>query len=160
MYRIHPSPVGDLTLITDGTRLTHVAWGEIDDRTRGGPSEHPVLTAAAQQLDEYFAGRRRDFDLPLGPKGTPFQLAAWQQLRTIPFGHTITYAEQARRLGDVNKSRAVGGANARNPIPIIVPCHRVIGTSGSLTGFAGGVDRKAWLLAHEQRVAGHFPPVG
>ena len=93
---------------------------------------------------------RREFEVPLDPVGTNFQLAAWLELRRIPFGATISYGEQARRLGDVKKSRAVGAANGRNPLSIIVPCHRVVGSNGQLVGFGGGLDTKAWLLRHEQ----------
>jgi methylated-DNA-[protein]-cysteine S-methyltransferase len=113
---------------------------------------HPLLRQAAEQLTEYFAGERTEFDVPLAPAGTPFQLAAWTALRSIPYGDTVSYGEQARRLGDPNKSRAVGAANGRNPIPIVVPCHRVVGANGHLTGFGGGIEAKAWLLDHEQRV--------
>jgi methylated-DNA-[protein]-cysteine S-methyltransferase len=113
-----------------------------------------ILRTAATQLEEYFRGLRKTFDLPLDPPGTPFQRAAWEILRTIPFGHTMTYGEQSRRLGSANKARAVGAANGRNPLPIIVPCHRVIGADGSLTGFAAGVERKAWLLRHEAAIRG------
>ena len=90
--------------------------------------------------------------MPLDPRGTPFQLAAWTTLQTIPFGQTISYGEQARTMGDARKARAVGGANGRNPLSIIVPCHRVVGANGTLTGFGGGLSAKAWLLEHEQRV--------
>lgn len=113
---------------------------------------HPVLGAARQQLEDYFAGTRVDFALPLGPAGTPFQRAVWQALVEVPFGHTWTYADIARHLGRPSASRAVGAANARNPISIIVPCHRVVGSSGALTGYAGGLAAKQWLLAHETRV--------
>jgi methylated-DNA-[protein]-cysteine S-methyltransferase len=109
-----------------------------------------ILDAATRQLGEYFDGDREEFDLPLDPTGSPFQHAAWAVLRTIPFGQTITYGEQARRLGDPGKARAVGAANGRNPLSVVVPCHRVIGSTGKLTGFAGGLDVKAWLLAHER----------
>ena len=103
----------------------------------------------AGQLAEYFAGKRRSFSLDLAPAGTEFQLAVWDVLRTIPYGSTISYGEQALRLGDVRKSRAVGAANGRNPISIVVPCHRVIGSDGTLTGYGGGLPRKKWLLEHE-----------
>lgn len=116
--------------------------------------ESAVLAAAATQLGEYFAGHRRRFDLPLAPSGTTFQREAWQALCTIPYGDTITYGEQARRMGRPTAVRAAGGANARNPLPIVVPCHRVVGRSGTLVGFAGGLDRKAWLLEHERRTLG------
>jgi len=121
-------------------------------------ADHPVLAAAAVQLAEDFAGDRREFDLPLDPVGTEFQLAAWAALRTIPYGTTISYGEQAARMGDRRKARAVGAANGRNPLSIVVPCHRVVGASGSLTGFAGGVATKAWLLDHERGDAGYAGP--
>ena len=99
--------------------------------------------------DLYFARARTAFDLPLDPPGTAFQRRVWSALRTIPYGTTVSYGELARRLGDVRATRAVGAANGKNPIPIIVPCHRVIGARGELTGFGGGLDRKRWLLEHE-----------
>jgi methylated-DNA-[protein]-cysteine S-methyltransferase len=108
--------------------------------------------ATAAQLEEYFAGRRQTFDLPLDPVGTSFQRAAWDALRTIDYGSTVSYGEQAARMGDRRKARAVGAANGRNPISIVVPCHRVVGADGALTGFAGGLETKAWLLDHERRV--------
>ena len=112
-----------------------------------------TLAAARQQLQEYFAGQRRHFELPLHPLGTSFQLAVWQQLRLIPYGTTISYGELARRVGNANASRAVGAANGRNPLSIVVPCHRVIGSNGSLTGFSGGLPIKQQLLALERRTA-------
>ncbi len=108
------------------------------------------LDAAERQLGEYFAGKRRSFDLVLAPRGTPFQMAAWEVLRTIPFGSTMTYGEQAAAMGNPRAVRAVGGANGRNPLAIVVPCHRVIGANGQLTGYASGVERKRWLLDFEQ----------
>ena len=114
--------------------------------------DHPVIVATVAQLDEYFAGDREEFDLPLDPVGTDFQQSAWMALRTIPYGTTVSYGEQAARMGDRRKARAVGAANGRNPISIVVPCHRVVASNGALTGFAGGIDTKAWLLDHEQRV--------
>ena len=108
----------------------------------------------ARQLDEYFAGTRTDFDVPLDPRGSAFQRAAWRGLATIPFGETVSYGEQARRLGHDGKARAIGAANGANPIPVILPCHRVVGSDGSLTGFGGGLETKAWLLHHERVVAG------
>ena len=164
------TPVGELTLIASASGLRAVRWpGETDgalvERLASPLGSAParlatlvepaaILRAAADQLGEYFAGVRTTFDLPLDPRGTPFQRAAWEVLRTIPFGETISYGEQARRLGDHRKARAVGAANGRNPIPIIIPCHRVIGADGSLTGFAAGTDAKAWLLGHESRSSG------
>lgn len=154
------SPIGPLTIVATDAGLRAVLWpdddpkrvplADVEDRP-----EHPVLAAAGEQLAEYFAGNRRDFDLPLDPVGTEFQHAAWAALRTIPYGETVSYGEQADRLGDKRKARAVGAANGRNPISIIVPCHRVVGSNGSLTGFAGGLDIKAWLLDHERAIAGH-----
>lgn len=151
------TPVGELTLVAGAAGLRAVLWPDerdgrvpVGDVTGGGPDAEAVLVAAREQLHEYFAGDRHAFDVPLDPLGTPFQQQAWLVLRTIPFGQTITYGEQARRLGDTRKSRAVGAANGRNPISIVVPCHRVVGSTGSLTGFAGGLDAKAWLLQHER----------
>ncbi len=112
----------------------------------------PILDQTVAQLGEYFAGTRQSFDLPLAPAGTTFQCSAWEALRRIPFGQTRSYGWQATHLGNPKASRAVGGANGRNPISIIVPCHRVVGADGTLTGFGGGLDTKQWLLDHEQTV--------
>ena len=152
------TPVGTLTLVASDVGLRAVLWpGDDPGRVRLGKTSddatHPVLTAAAVQLDEYFRGERIEFELPLDPVGTAFQRAAWDALRQIPYGTTISYGDQAARIGDRRKARAVGAANGRNPLWIVVPSHRVVGSSGSLTGFAGGVDTKAWLLAHERRHA-------
>lgn len=151
------TPVGELTLVASERGLRAVLWpGEregrvpVGDAGEGTAEERRILATAVQQLQEYFDGERTEFDVPLDPQGTEFQQQAWKVLRTIPYGHTISYGEQAERLGDKNKSRAVGAANGRNPISIIVPCHRVVGSTGKLTGFAAGVDVKAWLLRHEQ----------
>jgi methylated-DNA-[protein]-cysteine S-methyltransferase len=151
------TPVGTLTLAASGRGLRAVLWpGELDGRVRlgavgdGGPEADEILDTAVTQLREYFAGTRQHFDVLLDPMGTEFQQQAWQVLRTIPYGRTMTYGEQAARLGNANKSRAGGAANGRNPISIIVPCHRVVGSTGKLTGFAGGLDAKAWLLQHER----------
>ncbi len=147
------SPIGELSVVADDRSIVAIHWehddDQVDDVVDVAAGDHPILDRAAAQLDEYFAGERIDFDLPLDPDGTPFQRTAWAALREIPFGETITYGEQASRLGDKNKSRAVGAANGKNPIPIVVPCHRVVGSNGHLTGFAGGLDTKAWLLDHE-----------
>jgi methylated-DNA-[protein]-cysteine S-methyltransferase len=153
----YASPIGTLTLIASDDGLREVWWP--DDQRLTDPhldppqADHPILQQAVHELDEYFAGARTEFDVPLAPAGTDFQRSAWEVLRTIPYGQTITYAEQARRLGDPNKARAVGSANGRNPISIIVPCHRVVGASGALTGFAGGLDTKQWLLEFERTQA-------
>ncbi len=116
------------------------------------PPDTPLLAEAVRQLQAYFDGALLRFDLPLHMAGTDFQLRCWEVLLEIPFGETLSYGEQARRVGNAKASRAVGGANHRNPLCIIVPCHRVIGASGALTGYGEGVDMKAWLLAHEQEV--------
>ncbi len=158
------SPCGELHLFADDTTLVAVLWVDEDgDATLRRPSkqvqlgDHPILREAARQLGEYFEGVRTDFDLPLGPSGTEFQLAAWQALTKIPYGETRSYAFQANVIGRPTAVRAVGAANGRNKIPIIIPCHRVIGSNGSLTGFAAGVDTKRWLLDHERRVIGASP---
>lgn len=150
------SPIGPLTLVAFEDALTSIHFPTGEPYEADGPPapDHPVLAAASRQLGEYFRGERTAFDLPLQPTGTPFQLAAWTALTTIPFAETVSYGEQARRLGDARKARAVGAANGRNPLPIVVPCHRVVGADGSLTGFGGGMKAKAWLLGHEQQVAG------
>jgi methylated-DNA-[protein]-cysteine S-methyltransferase len=158
LYDIMPSPVGDLMLVANDTHLTGVRFAPHPNvdlaargwrRARGGTPADEILASTRRQLDDYFAGVATEFELPLGPTGTSFQTRVWDALRGIPFGETISYGELARRLGDPKAMRAVGSANGKNPIPIIVPCHRVIGADGSLTGFGGGIDRKRWLLAHE-----------
>lgn len=150
------SPVGPLTLVASDAGLRAVLWA--DDRTGRVPlpgpvtddPTHPVLAEAARQLDEWFAGDRQEFDLPLDPVGTDFQRRVWSALRGIGFGGTSTYGAVAEEVtGDRGRARAVGAAIGRNPISIIVPCHRVVGASGALTGFAGGLEVKRRLLAHE-----------
>ncbi|MGU3494282.1 methylated-DNA--[protein]-cysteine S-methyltransferase [Xanthobacteraceae bacterium A53D] len=150
------SPVGQLTLVAGAHGLAAVLW-ENDDPRRAplGPlcfaQTHPVLDQAGAQLDAYFAGRRTVFDLPLDPVGTPFQKAVWAALMTIPFGETRSYGQLAAQVGSPKGARAVGAANGRNPISIITPCHRAIGASGALTGFAGGLEAKRFLLELEGR---------
>lgn len=151
-----PSPVGLLTLVANDHGLVAVLWeNDAPQRVRLGVTmqddQHPILAKAARQLDEYFAGRRRAFDIALDFAGTEFQCRVWNALLTIPFGETRSYAQIARQIGHPAAVRAVGAANGRNPISIIAPCHRVIGANGKLTGFAGGLDVKAQLLALEQR---------
>jgi methylated-DNA-[protein]-cysteine S-methyltransferase len=151
------SPVGRLLLTSDGTSLTRLLFAaEPDPSWSTDPC--PVLDEAVRQLGEYFAGERRDFDLELDPVGTPFQLAVWAALRDIPYAETINYGQLAGRVGNPHASRAVGLANGRNPISIVVPCHRVIGANGSLTGYGGGLDRKRTLLELERRTAGDQEP--
>ena len=147
------SPVGPLVLTSDGTALTGVLFdAELDPTWSTEPCA--VLDRAVAQLGEYFAGERTEFDLPLEPAGTPFQRSTWLALREIPYAETINYGQLALRVGNPKASRAVGLANGRNPISIVVPCHRVIGADGSLTGYGGGLDRKRLLLDLERRVAG------
>ena len=144
------SPLGPLTLVaTDqalvGLHLRALGPGEV----AAEPRRTPLLEEAAAQLRAYFAGDREDFELPLEPAGTDFQRAVWAALRRIPYGATWSYARLAREVGRPRAVRAVGAANGANPIAVILPCHRVIGTDGSLTGYGGGLPRKKWLLAHE-----------
>ncbi len=148
-----PSPVGELLLTTDGKALTGLYFDNEHGLTGAAERDdsHPVFKTTAKQLKEYFAGKRTEFDVPLQPTGTEFQLNVWLALREIPYGQTISYGEQAKRIGRPTGSRAVGTANGRNPISIIVPCHRVIGANGSLTGYGGGLARKELLLALERK---------
>jgi methylated-DNA-[protein]-cysteine S-methyltransferase len=143
-------PVGPLALVSDGTGLTgiHFPGWVRPDHSRA--ASDTVLDSARRQLDAYFSGRRTRFDLLLAPVGTPFQLAVWSALLEIPYGETRSYGQLAAALGKPAATRAVGAANGRNPIAIVVPCHRVIGANGSLTGFGGGLERKKFLLSLEQ----------
>ena len=150
------SPVGPLLLTSDGSSLTRLLF-DVPPQADWVDEPCDLLDEAERQLREYFAGERTAFDLPLEPAGTTFQLATWMQLRDIPYAETISYGQLALRVGNPNASRAVGLANGRNPISIVVPCHRVIGSDGSLTGYGGGLDRKKLLLDLERRVAGLTP---
>ena len=143
------SPVGDLVLLGDGRSLCACLFEDDEHPVAIGPQlrrDDDAFADAVAQLDEYFAGGRTEFDLALDPDGTEFQQRVWAALRTIPYGATRSYGEVAAQIGSPNGSRAVGLANGRNPIAIIVPCHRVIGANGTLTGYAGGMDRKRYLL--------------
>lgn len=154
-YDVMPSPVGDLMLVADVTGLSNVVmlpWEDGPDPVTMRRDDTEVLAAAREQLDAYFAGTLTEFDLPLSMHGSPFQLRVWEALREIPFGQTWSYGQLAGAVGDVKAARAVGAANGQNPVPIIVPCHRVIGANGKLVGYGGGLDRKQTLLAHEARV--------
>jgi len=149
-----PSPVGELKLVANGARLAAILWeNDKPGRVRLGPMteapDNPLLQQAAQQLEEYFAGCRDRFDLELDFVGTEFQKKVWAALLTIPFGETRTYSQIAEQIGNPTAVRAVGAANGRNPISIVAPCHRVIGASGKLTGFAGGLEAKERLLVLE-----------
>ncbi len=154
------SPVGPLTLVAERGRLRGLFMDEqrhapdmADLGTPGDPADEPFAQAATQ-LAAYFSGQLTAFDLPLAPAGTPFQLRVWDALRTIPYGQTLTYGQLASQIGSPAASRAVGLANGRNPISVVVPCHRVIGADGSLTGYGGGLHRKRFLLDLERAVAG------
>ena len=149
--RIIDSPVGKLRLAAEDGFLTELLFGEGEVSVESDGTNDAVLDEAQRQLEEYFAGKRFRFDLPLRPKGTPFQMADWQALCEIPYGETVTYGDIARRIGRPKACRAVGMANHRNPISIIVPCHRVIGGNGKLTGYGGGLEIKEFLLEHEQK---------
>ncbi|HEY6852709.1 MAG TPA: methylated-DNA--[protein]-cysteine S-methyltransferase [Gemmatimonadales bacterium] len=149
------TPIGELTLTATDTALTGVYFPSsrhgpppVAQGEPHGPAAE-ILARARQQLAEYFTRARMTFDLPLAAQGTEFEHQVWDALRRIPFGTTTSYGEIARKLGDARNARAVGTANGKNPIPIIVPCHRVIGANGDLTGFGGGIERKRWLLEHE-----------
>lgn len=153
-----PSPIGDLLLVGDGETLAGlylpVRRPSENLRLHGALEDGDAFAGAALQLGEWFEGRRRSFQLYLELRGTDFQRRVWEVLRHIPFGETMSYAEVAEWAGRPGSARAVGHAVGRNPVSIIVPCHRVIGSDGSMTGYAGGLDAKHWLLQHERAVAG------
>lgn len=157
-YKEMTSPVGKLKLVASAKALVAVLW-ECEQPNRVKlpamtvDPHHPVLTEAERQLTEYFSGARTEFDLPLEPRGSEFQKKVWEALRKIPFGTTRTYLDLAKAVGSSKAVRAVGAANGKNPLSIIVPCHRVIGSNGALAGFAGGLAAKARLLALENRTA-------
>lgn len=159
--RTIPSPLGQLLLVGDGARLS----GLFMTNQRHHPVIEPAnedgeaYTDAVEQLGEWFAGGRRDFDLALAPRGSAFQREVWDVLRQIPFAETMTYGEVAAKVGRSGAARAIGAAVGRNPIGIVVPCHRVVGAGGALTGYAGGLDRKQWLLQHERSVAAAAQPL-
>ena len=148
------SPIGPLGLVATDQGLRAVSWRGEGTSVKLPPdmldgSDHPVLARAAEQIAEYFDGDRTSFDLPLDLRGTDFQVAAWRALGDIPYGTTRSYSEQAALIGRPKAVRAIGQANGRNPVPIVLPCHRVIGANGSLVGFGGGLDTKTLLLQHE-----------
>jgi methylated-DNA-[protein]-cysteine S-methyltransferase len=149
-YVMMPSPIGTLTLVGDGTALKQIRFGRgAETLPADWVRDDDSLREARRQLDEYFHGERTEFDLALAPEGTAFQKRVWKALQDIPYGVSACYQEIAFAIGTPTGARAVGLANSRNPIPIIVPCHRIIGKSGSLVGYAGGLDIKRFLLAHE-----------
>ena len=155
-YKEMKSPVGKLKLVASSNALIAVLWQEerpnrVKLGTMNLDPQHPILIEAERQISEYFVGERIDFDLPLQLDGTEFQRKVWRALREIPFGETKSYQDLARAVGSPKASRAVGAANGKNPFSIVVPCHRVVGADGALTGFAGGLETKAALLALEAR---------
>ena len=153
---IYKSPLGDLELVASEKGLTAIHFLPKKPREISSPVRkknqkiQETLKQTKQQLREYFAGQRSKFEIPLSPEGTPFQQKAWKQLQKIPYGKTVSYQEQAKRLGNENKCRAVGGANGKNPIPFVIPCHRVVNKNGQLGGFGLGLPMKEWLLYREQ----------
>ncbi len=156
MWTVTGSPVGELRIVARGGMIAAIEFSPFMGSPSGEPigerdDDNPLLSAAVDQLAAYFAKDLKEFDLPLAPRGSDFQQRVWEQLRGIGYGETASYGEVARRLGMTNAaSRAVGLANGRNPIPIVIPCHRVIGANGTLTGYAGGLPRKQLLLELEQ----------
>ncbi len=148
---VYRSPLGDIVLTSDGSALTGLRFAEA---TNGEPAQDiPPLADACRWLDLYFSGAKPDFIPRLAPQGTPFQQSVWGELLAIPYGHTVSYGYIAQRLR-CRSAQAVGGAVGRNPIALIIPCHRVIGSNGQLTGYAYGLDRKQWLLSHETQHIG------
>jgi methylated-DNA-[protein]-cysteine S-methyltransferase len=155
-FTLVPSPLGDLTLTSNGAALTGLYLAGARHAREPEPAwrrDDAPFVEVARQLRQYFAGTRTRFDVPTAAAGTPFQRDVWRALSAIPYGSTLSYAELARQIGAPRAVRAVGAANGRNPISIIVPCHRVVGSGGALTGYAGGLPRKEWLLGLEVRVA-------
>ncbi|ENC6729817.1 cysteine methyltransferase [Vibrio navarrensis] len=151
-YTIAPSPLGEMTLQANDEGILGIWFTTQTTRPDDLGQEdanHPVLGLALTQLNEYFLGKRTQFDLPIAAKGTAFQMQVWQALTTIPYGETWSYQELANAIGNPKAVRAVGLANGKNPVSIVVPCHRVIGKNGKLTGYAGGIERKRWLLERE-----------
>jgi methylated-DNA-[protein]-cysteine S-methyltransferase len=161
-YKLVDSPIGRLKLVASDKGLVGILWEKdrpgrvrLSDLTEN--PKHPILVKTEDQLCEYFQGQRKRFTVPLDMRGTPFQKQVWEALLAIPFGETRSYGQLAKQLGNPNATRAVGAANGRNPVAIIAPCHRVIGSSGKLTGFAGGLDAKAHLLNLEGSEEKLFP---
>lgn len=148
------TPIGYLELTSDQNFLLSVYFTNI--YIQSSEFLPDILEETTLQLGEYFKGTRKEFNIRLQPAGTDFQLKVWEQVIKIPFGKTVSYLEIARQTGSINNTRAVGMANGKNAIPIIIPCHRVIGTNGKLTGYAGGLERKKWLLQHELRHSNHL----
>ena len=157
------SPVGELRIVVSALGVRAILWEDDHDRVHArladpiDADDDPIARRAVDQLAEYFAGERTEFDLPLDLVGTEFQVEAWRALGRIPYGETRSYGQQATDIGRPTAVRAIGAANGKNPVSIVLPCHRVVGADGSLTGFAGGLDAKRFLLAHERAVSGRAP---
>lgn len=152
------APFGELTIVASDAGLRYVMFDNdahpkpVDTLAVTDDENHPIVALTAAQLAEYFNGTRSRFDIPLDLVGTEFQVAAWKSLASVPFGTTTSYAKQAASIGRPTATRAIGAANGRNPVVIVLPCHRIVGADGSLTGFGGGLPTKQWLLQHEQKV--------
>ncbi|HEX8515879.1 MAG TPA: methylated-DNA--[protein]-cysteine S-methyltransferase [Bacteroidia bacterium] len=146
-YAYYSSPIGLIEISGNGEGIATLYF--VDEKREASTKIHPTLKECHLQLEEYFKGLRKEFGLKLNPRGTDFQKRVWEKLAALPYGKTVTYLDISRLLGDANATRAVGNANGSNPISIIVPCHRVIGVNGKLTGYGGGLWRKEWLLNHE-----------
>ena len=160
-YKEINSPVGKLKIVASANTLVAIEWEEKPGNRKrhdllNFEPRHPILLETERQLSQYFAGARTRFDLPLEARGSEFEKKVWRALEKIPYGKTRSYIDLAKAIGSPKACRAVGAANSRNPLPIVVPCHRVIGANGKLTGFAGGLERKATLLAHEARASAPF----
>lgn len=153
---LHQTPAGPIVIVENGTAVTHIFFGRLMQPEQVEWRETPLLRRTAGQLDEYFQGKRRTFDVPLSPQGTEFEQMVWKALQTIPHGETRSYGDIARQIGRPSACRAVGHANNHNPISIIIPCHRVIGANGKLTGYAGGLTIKQYLLELEQGAVAPF----
>lgn len=156
LYKEMKSPVGKLTLVASEDKLVAILWeteksGRVKLPALKSGKDHPVLLETEKQLNEYFAGHRTSFSIPLEFRGTEFQKKVWKKLQSIPYGRTFSYSELAEKIGSPKSSRAVGAANGKNPLSIVCPCHRVIGKSGKLVGFAGGLKNKVYLLELEQK---------
>ena len=149
MYTVIDSPLGKLTLAEEEGKLTHLLFGE--QCLAGVMGENDFLLSVKKQLDEYFAGERKFFEIPVAPQGTDFQKKVWAALQQVKYGHTASYGQIAKMIGNPGACRAVGGANNKNPISIVIPCHRIVGADGSLTGYGGGMDKKVFLLQLEKQ---------
>lgn len=145
----YPSPIGNLVLETSGDKIVQIKFNGRFKRDESAEYRDPFFLEIKEQLDGYFSGTLKTFNLPTAPEGTPFQQNVWKALTDIPYGITVSYRQLAEQLGNSDAVRAVGRANGQNPVPIVIPCHRVIGADNKLVGYGGGIERKRWLLKHE-----------